>query len=79
MHRCAIEYHRQLRGKTAVHSRLLEIEGIGETRCKRLLTKFRTLDGVKNATVEELCAVKGMDRNAALAVRRYFGHRDDSD
>lgn len=79
VHRCAIEYHRQLRGKTAVHSRLLEIEGIGETRCKRLLTKFRTLDGVKNATVEELCAVKGMDRNAALAVRRYFGHRDDSD
>lgn len=72
VHRSAISYHRQVRGKKAVHSRLLGIEGVGEKRCKQLLAHFKTMENMKQATVEELRAVKGMDVRSARAVWEFF-------
>jgi excinuclease ABC subunit C len=65
-HRFAITYHRNLRGKAQTRSELDSIRGIGPTRRKALLTYFGgDLERIRQATVEELIAVPGMDRRAA--------------
>ena len=67
-HRFAITYHRSLRGKATVHSQLEDIPGVGKTRRRALLQYFKSVSNLKNATVEELLEVSGMNRPAAEAV-----------
>ena len=76
VHRWAIGYHRQRRKKSAIGTTLTQIEGIGETRARALLRHFGSLKAIRAATVEELCGVKGINRPAAEAVRRYFDMRE---
>jgi len=64
-HRFAITYHRKLRGKSALKSSLEEIPGIGPKRKKALIQAFGSLDGIRQASVDELAAVPGMTRKAA--------------
>jgi len=64
-HRFGLTYHRNLRGKSAVHSSLDEIEGIGPKRRRALLKKFGSLDAIREASIEELLTVPGMTRSAA--------------
>lgn len=71
-HRFAIEYHRSLRGKGQVHSILDEIDGIGPTRRKALMREFKSLENIKEATLEELQNVPGMNRAAAKQVYSFF-------
>jgi len=71
-HRFAIEYHRSLRGKTQVHSILDDIEGIGETRRKALIKHFKSLEAVKEASVEDILQVSAMNAKAAQAVYDFF-------
>ncbi len=63
--RFAKDYHRKLRSKSATSSRLEEIPGIGPKRRQLLLKRFGSLEGIRNATVDELAAVPGMTRKAA--------------
>jgi excinuclease ABC subunit C len=53
VHRFAITFHRQLRGKNTLKSKLDDIQGIGEKRKKLLYQHFKTMDEMKNATIEE--------------------------
>jgi excinuclease ABC subunit C len=71
-HRVAITYHRSLRGKGSIASLLDEIDGIGPKRRLALLNGFQSIEDIKNATVEELQAVKGMNITAATKVYEYF-------
>ena len=71
-HRFAIEYHRSLRGKQQVHSVLDDIAGIGETRRKALLRRFKSLEAIRDASVEELASTETMNRQAAQRVYDYF-------
>ncbi len=71
-HRFAIEYHRSLRSKSQVRSVLDDIPGIGDTRRKALMRHLKSLDAVKEATVEELAEVPGMNRRAAESVYQFF-------
>jgi excinuclease ABC subunit C len=64
-HRFAIAYHRKLRGKAAFTSLLDEVPGIGPRRKRALLKAFKSIDGIRQASVEELAAVQGMTRKAA--------------
>jgi excinuclease ABC subunit C len=68
-HRFGVTYHRQLRGKSAVRSRLDEIEGIGPKRRRALFKKFGSLDAIRQASVEELAAVPGMNNKVAQKVK----------
>jgi excinuclease ABC subunit C len=63
--RFAKDYHRKLRSKSATSSRLEEIPGIGPKRRQLLLKHFGSLEGIRNATIDELAAVPGMTRKAA--------------
>ncbi|HJC48668.1 MAG TPA: excinuclease ABC subunit UvrC [Candidatus Lachnoclostridium pullistercoris] len=71
-HRFAIEYHRSLRSKGQVRSVLDDIEGIGETRRKALMRYFKSIEAVKDADVETLSQVPGMNRRAAESVYNFF-------
>ena len=67
-HRFGIIHHRTLRGKASIHSQLEDIPGIGPARRKALLKAFGSLKAVRQASREELLAVKGMNAAAADAV-----------
>ena len=73
-HRFAIEYHRSLRSKEQVHSVLDDIPGIGETRRKALMRRFRSVENIKDASVEELSQTESMNAQSAEAVYQFF-HR----
>jgi excinuclease ABC subunit C len=64
VHRFAITFHRQLRGKSAFQSILDDIGGIGEKRKKALLKHFGSVKKMREASVEELSAA-GLPANVA--------------
>ena len=69
VHDTAITYHRKLRDKSITKSELDDIKGIGEKKKKALLKKFGNVQNIKNATVEELCEVKGITKKIAETIR----------
>ena len=71
-HRFAIEYHRSLRGKGQVKSVLDDIPDIGPARRKALMRQFKSLEAVKEATLEQLMETPGMNRKAAESVYQFF-------
>lgn len=76
-HRFAIEFHRSLRSKGQVKSILDDIDGIGETRRKALMRHFQSIEAVRDAQVEELKAVPGMNERVAVNVYRFF-HEEET-
>ncbi|MGO5544297.1 excinuclease ABC subunit UvrC [Blautia sp. HCP3S3_H10_1] len=71
-HRFAIEYHRSLRSKEQVRSVLDDIPGIGETRRKALMRRFRSIENIRDASVEELSQTESMNVQSAEAVYAFF-------
>ena len=71
-HRFAIEYHRSLRSKGQVHSVLDDIPGIGETRRKALMRKFKSLENIRDASYEELLHTESMNAASAEKVWQFF-------
>ena len=71
-HRFAIEYHRSLRSKEQVHSLLDDIPGIGPTRRKALLRTFKTMENIRDATLEELENTESMNAASARQVYGFF-------
>lgn len=67
-HRFGITRHRAARGKASLRSRLEEVPGIGPARRRALLSAFRSIKGIGEASVEELAAVPGMTLPAARAL-----------
>ena len=68
-HRFAIGYHRKLRQRTGLRSRLDEVPGIGAKRKQALLKKFGSLQAIRDASLEDLAAAPGMSRAAAEQVK----------
>ena len=71
-HRFAIEYHRSLRGKAQVKSVLDEIPGVGPARRKALMRGFKSIEEIREADVETLLQVEGMNRPAAQGIYDFF-------
>ncbi len=67
-HRFAITAHRKARGKVGVASRLDAIPGIGPARRKALLEKFGDIEGIRQATLEDLIAIPGINEEIARAI-----------
>ena len=71
-HRFAITHHRQLRGRHSVASALETIPGVGDKRRRALLTHFKSVEALRKASLEEICAVPGMNRPAAENVWNFL-------
>ena len=71
-HRFAITYHRKLRGKRNLRSVLDHIEGIGPKRRQALWLKFKSIDAIKAASVEELADTESMNYPAAQKIYDFF-------
>lgn len=67
-HRFAIEYHRKLRGKASLHSRLEDIPGVGPARRKLLLKHFGSLKSIRAASLEDLEQTPGLPRELAASI-----------
>lgn len=68
VHDTAISYHRKLRDKDITKSALDEIKGIGETKKKDLLKQFGSIEKIKNAKIEELTEIRGINENLAKSI-----------
>ena len=71
-HRFAITFHRNVRNKSELKSRLLEIDGVGEAKAKLIFNKFKTIDNIKNAKIDELIQIKGINEKLALDIIKHF-------
>lgn len=71
-HRFAIEYHRSLRSKTQVKSVLDDIPGVGPARRKALMRHFKSLEEIRQASVEELMEIPEMNERTAEEIVTFF-------
>lgn len=71
-HRFAINYHRNLRSKTMFKSELDDIKLIGPKRKENLLKHFKSIDKIKNASIEELMEVESMNEKSAESLYEHF-------
>lgn len=69
VHKTAIEYHRKVRAKEMIKSKLDDIEGIGEKKRIELLKKFGSVKNIKGATIEEIAEVKGINLQLAKKIK----------
>ncbi|MFN3395524.1 MAG: excinuclease ABC subunit UvrC [Thermodesulfovibrionales bacterium] len=65
VHRFAISYHRKLRDKRLLESPLERIKGIGKKRRLELLRVFGSIEGIRNASIEEIAKLKGFNKKIA--------------
>jgi excinuclease ABC subunit C len=71
-HRFAITSHRNRRTKLGLASRLDTIPGIGPARRKALLQHFGSIDKIKDATLDDLARVPGINANLAGAIKSHL-------
>jgi len=71
-HRFAITYNRELRRRARLRSMLDDIEGIGPVRRRALLRHFGSLKRIREAAVDEIAEVNGLNRELASEIRRHL-------
>ena len=76
VHRYAITFHREKRSKHALHSELDDIKGIGPKAKELLLSKFKSVKKIKEASLEQLTEVLGPHKAEILA--KYFAEKGEN-
>ena len=71
-HRFALSFHRNKRSNRMKRSQLTEIPGVGSTRIRDLLNHFKSVDAIRLAKLEDLLKVKGLGKNTAKEIFKYF-------
>jgi excinuclease ABC subunit C len=71
-HRFAITYNRELRRRARMRSVLDDIEGIGPVRRRAILRYFGSLKRIREASIEEIAQVKGINLDLAGEIRRHL-------
>ena len=69
-HRFAITYHRNLRSKSGLRSSIDMVTGIGPKRKRMLLRRFGSIQGIKEAPVDDIAAVPGLTRSLAIRLKQ---------
>ena len=76
-HRFGITRHRNLRQKASTHSTLEDIPGIGKTRRRALLTHFKSIKRIAEASIEELCQAEGIGPAQAKVIYEHYHKQED--
>lgn len=76
-HRFAITYHRKLREQTTLESELDYVIGLGEKRKMLLLQKFKTVDDIRQAEIEDIAALKSFNRVLAERILLQLNETDE--
>lgn len=71
-HRFAITYHKTLRSKKTFESELSGIKGVGEARRRALMKHFKSVKKIKEADIDALSQVPGIDRTTAKNIYDFF-------
>ena len=66
-HRFGITFHRNKRSQNFIYSSLLNIPGIGSLTVEKLLSRFKSVENLKNVTIEELESAVGRDKSKKIA------------
>ena len=69
-HRFAITYHRNLRSKSSLRSPMDLVTGIGPKRKRTLLRRFGSLQGIREASVEDIASIPGLTRSIAIRLKQ---------
>ena len=72
-HRFAVTFQRQKRAARTITSELLKIPGVGPSKRRALLTVFGSVQGVREATAEQIAAVPGFGLASALRLQSALG------
>lgn len=72
VHRFAVSYHHKKHKKSSFSSSLTKIEGIGEKKAKAVLKHFKTINTVRNASIEELMQISGISEKNANDIYNYY-------
>ena len=75
VHKIAIEYHRKVRDKEITKSALDGISGIGYIKKQELLKKFGSIEKIKEAKLDELTEIKGINENLARIIKEELKKR----
>lgn len=75
-HRFAITYNRTKRNKSTFKGGLEAIDGVGPATRRALLAQFKTLNNIKNATIDDLCHTPRISENVAKNIYNYY-HKND--
>ena len=75
-HRFAITYFRKLHNRNSIKSVLQDVDGIGEKRRIELHRKFKSMDNLKAATVDDIAETKGMSRATAEKLYEYLHNEE---
>lgn len=73
-HRFAISYHRKLREKSLLKTALEDIPGVGKERVKNLLRTFKSVEGIRKASVDEIAKVDGIGKKLALTIKGFLSN-----
>ncbi len=72
VHRFSITYSRKKHSSKSFKSSLTDINGVGEKKAKSLLSHFKTLSKIKNASIKELCEVSGVTKKLAEEIYKFY-------
>jgi excinuclease ABC subunit C len=78
VHRFSIEYHKKLRSKEQIQSLLDDIKGVGKERKKVLMQHFKSVENLRQASLEEIEQVGGIPIDIAGNIYHYF-HANDKE
>lgn len=72
VHRFSVSFHHNRSRKKNIKSGLLEIEGVGKVKADLLIKFFKSVKAISEAELEDLIAVKGIDKKTAESIYNYF-------
>lgn len=77
VHRFSVSFHHKKHTKKGLQSSLTQIDGVGEKKAKELLKAFKTIKNIKNASVEDLAKVKGINISLAENIYNFYNQGEE--
>ncbi|MCR4594682.1 MAG: excinuclease ABC subunit UvrC [Clostridiales bacterium] len=72
VHRFSVTYHHKKHTKSGLSSSLMQIDGIGQTKAQILFRHFKTIKAIKEASVDELANIKGINKTDAQRIYDFY-------